>query len=113
MKTISIVRDYSSIKGFAFVLSNDVTTKEFINFKRTYKDFLEPAIDSVLRIGLNKTFLLKNILELWDLKLFMKNVKNINEWNLRREKAKKYFSGQSINDLDASGFVNEILQLKK
>jgi hypothetical protein len=50
-----------------------------------------------------------------NLKQFMKDghIKDVDDWNERREQAKKLFSVQLIRDLDASGFIRKILKLKK
>ena len=46
-----------------------------------------------------------------NLKKFMSIVKNIPEWNEQREQAKKFFSKELINQLDGSGYINQVIKL--
>jgi hypothetical protein len=39
----------------------------------------------------------------------MNYLRNVQDWNNRREEAKNYFTEQCISQLDASGFINQIL----
>ena len=44
-----------------------------------------------------------------ELKEFMNTAKTVKEWNLLREEAKSKFTHEQINQLDASGFIVEVL----
>lgn len=53
---------------------------------------------------------MKNLLTL---KEFMAPVKTVEQWNERREEAKKLFSQKLIYQLDCSGYISEVLKKQK
>lgn len=51
--------------------------------------------------------------EFTKLKNFMSTAKDVEEWNKLREFAKKVFKQETINELDASGYIKEVLRKNK
>lgn len=47
------------------------------------------------------------------LKNFMSPAKNVEEWNDLRDAAKKVFAQETINELDTSGYIKEVLRENK
>ena len=49
-----------------------------------------------------------------NLKVFMSsaNIKNVQNWNDRRDEAKAHFSRELISELDAIGYIKEVLNRK-
>lgn len=43
-----------------------------------------------------------------DLKTFMSGVRNVDEWNDRRQQAKDIFGTELINELDSSGYIKKL-----
>jgi hypothetical protein len=104
MKTITMVKD-NSPKGYAFILSKDISTDEYKKFKSEFSDTIE-----LIKIkGLDKSVIF-DFTEIGKIKFFMSGSINISEWNARREEAKAIFSMQTINELDASGYVSKCLR---
>lgn len=109
MKIISIIKDKHSPKGFAYLLGQSVTTKEYCDFIESYAEFLEPIIQQVINLNSKMTFDIENPPEIWRLKLYMKQAHTVKQWNSLREKAKELFSKEAVRDLDASGYINQCI----